>query len=213
MTLKQNAARMTKILDRLNVAYPNARAGLDFETPFQLLIATILSAQCTDVRVNIVTKDLFKKYKGPKDFILVPVEELEEDIRTTGFFRNKAKNIKGCCERLISDFKGIVPRELDELITLPGVGRKTANCVLSNSFNIPAITVDTHVIRISNLLGFVNDNDAERIESELMKIVDKKRWIEFDQLIITHGRTTCIARRPKCAECSINDLCPSAQLP
>lgn len=203
--------RLAVILDRLAAAYPDARVGLDFTTPFELLIATILSAQCTDERVNIVTKSLFAKYRSPDDYLRVPLEELEQDIHSTGFYRNKAKNIQACCKRLIEVFQGEVPVTLEELITLPGVGRKTANCVLSNCFDIPGITVDTHVTRIMNLLGMVNTTDAVAIEFELMKIVDTERWNAMNHLIITHGRRTCIARRPQCGTCPITDLCPSAQ--
>lgn len=203
--------RLAVILDRLAAAYPDARVGLDFTTPFELLIATILSAQCTDERVNIVTKSLFAKYRSPDDYLRVPLEELEQDIHSTGFYRNKAKNIQACCKRLIDVFQGEVPVTLEELITLPGVGRKTANCVLSNCFDIPGITVDTHVTRIMNLLGMVNTTDAVAIEFELMKIVDTERWNAMNHLIITHGRRTCIARRPQCGTCPIADLCTSAQ--
>jgi len=204
----QHTARATKILELLAKAYPDARVGLDFNTPFELLIATILSAQCTDERVNIVTRDLFGKYHGPADYIAVSQEELEADIHSTGFYKNKARNIRACCAQLVENFNGDVPRTLEELITLSGVGRKTANCVLSNCFNIPALTVDTHVTRLSNLLGFVDSTDAVKIEFALMDIVPKEQWNAFDTLIITHGRRTCIARRPKCDVCTIRDLCP-----
>jgi endonuclease-3 len=203
--------RLALILDRLASAYPDARVGLDFTTPFELLIATILSAQCTDERVNVVTKSLFAKYRSPADYVQVPVEELEQDIHSTGFYRNKAKNIQACCQRLIEHYHAEVPMTLDELVTLPGVGRKTANCVLSNCFNIPGITVDTHVTRIMNLLGMVTTTDAVAIEFELMKLLDSERWNAMNHSIITHGRRTCIARRPQCDVCPIADLCPSAQ--
>lgn len=203
--------RLATILDRLAAAYPDARVGLDFTTPFELLIATILSAQCTDERVNVVTKSLFAKYHGPEDYLLVPLEELEQDIHSTGFYRNKAKNIRACCERLIAEYHSQVPMTLDELVTLAGVGRKTANCVLSNCFDIPGITVDTHVTRIMNLLGMVTTTDAVAIEFELMKLVDRERWNAMNHLIISHGRRTCIARRPQCPMCPVADLCPSAQ--
>lgn len=202
--------RLASILDSLEKAYPDAKVGLDFRTPFELLVATILSAQCTDERVNIVTKSLFKKYKKPQDYLDVPQEELEEDIRSTGFFRNKARNVQGAARELLKSFDGKVPDTLDELVTLPGVGRKTANCVLSNCFDIPGVTVDTHVTRISNLLGLVTTNDAVKIEFALMELMPPSDWNRFDHLIITHGRRTCIARRPKCSECSISDRCPSA---
>lgn len=204
----QHTARATKILSRLATAYPDARVGLDFNTPFELLIATILSAQCTDERVNVVTTSLFLKYRAPADYVATSQEELESDIFSTGFYKNKAKNIRACCAMLLEHFNGVVPQTLDELVTLPGVGRKTANCVLSNCFNIPALTVDTHVTRISNLLGFVNTTDAVKIEYALMDIVPMQQWNAFDTLIITHGRRTCIARRPMCDVCSISDLCP-----
>lgn len=209
-SIARKTARLSTILDRLAAAYPDAKVGLDFTTPFELLIATILSAQCTDERVNIVTKDLFAKYRGPGDYLAVPVEELELDIRSTGFYKNKAKNIRACCEHLLRDHAGTVPMTLDELVMLPGVGRKTANCVLSNCFDIPGITVDTHVTRITNLLKLASTTDAVKIEFALMKLMPPERWNVFDHLIITHGRRTCIARRPQCHVCVINDLCPSA---
>ncbi len=203
-------ARMNEILDRLEVVYHDAKVGLDFTTPFELLIATILSAQCTYDRVNLVTNDLFQKYRSPQDFLLVPVEELEQDIHSTGFYKNKAKSIRGCCQRLIEHFNSTVPSTLEELITLAGVGRKTANCVLSNCYNIPGITVDTHVTRIMNLLGMVDTSDAVKIEYALMELVPKERWNTMNHAIITHGRRTCIARRPQCGTCPVSDLCPSA---
>lgn len=209
-SLANQRLRLAEIIHRLVAAYPDAKVGLDYTTPLELLIATILSAQCTDERVNIVTKTLFAKYKTPEDYLRVPAEELEADIRPTGFFRNKAKNIRACCDQLITRFGGNVPETLDELVTLPGVGRKTANCVLSNCFNIPGVTVDTHVTRITNLLGFVKTTDAVKIEYALMKLMDEDLWNVFNHAIITHGRRTCIARRPQCNSCAINDLCPSA---
>lgn len=203
--------RLNTILDRLAVAYPDARVGLDFTSPLELLIATILSAQCTDERVNIVTKSLFARYRQPVDYATAPIEELEEAVRSTGFYKNKARNIQQCCRQLIDQFGGQVPQTLEELVTLAGVGRKTANCVLSNCFDIPGLTVDTHVTRISNLLGLVTTQDAVKIEFAFMKILASDRWNEFDRLVITHGRRTCIARRPQCYGCPISDLCPSAQ--
>ncbi|MDZ4744472.1 MAG: endonuclease III [bacterium] len=204
--------RLATIINRLDAAYPDAKVGLDFKTPFQLLVATILSAQCTDERVNIVTKSLFKKYSNPQDYLDVPQEELELDIRPTGFFRNKSRNIQGCSRELLARFDGIVPKTLEELVTLPGVGRKTANCVLSNCFAIPGVTVDTHVTRISNLLGLVDTEDAVKIEFALMDLMPQEQWNRFNHVIITHGRRTCIARRPRCYECVVADLCPSAGL-
>lgn len=201
--------RLNVILDRLAVAYPDARVGLDFTTPLELLIATILSAQCTDERVNKVTPPLFARFREARDFADASLDELEDYVRTTGFYKNKAKNIRDCCRQLIENFAGEVPRTLDELVTLPGVGRKTANCVLSNCFNIPGLTVDTHVTRISNLLGFVDTQDAVKIEYALMEILRPERWNQFDNLIINHGRRTCVARKPRCVDCAIVDLCPS----
>ncbi|GMV53945.1 MAG: endonuclease III [Ignavibacteria bacterium] len=203
-------ATLTKILNRLEKAYPDARVGLDFSNPVELLIATILSAQCTDARVNIVTKQLFAKYRRPEDYVHVSSEELQADIRPTGFFKNKAHHIKQCCAMLIRDFNGQVPSTMDDLLKLPGVGRKTANCVLSNCFNIPGITVDTHVIRVSNRLGLVDTPDPIKIELLLSQQMLPKRWNQFNHLIITHGRTTCVARRPRCSDCAVSDLCPSA---
>ncbi|NQW29504.1 MAG: endonuclease III [Ignavibacteria bacterium] len=204
------AARLQKILILLKGAYPDARVGLNFENAFELLIATMLSAQCTDERVNQVCEELFKRFTSPSDFVAAPLEEIEQAIFSTGFYRNKAKNIKACCETLLIRYQGQIPRTLDELVNLPGVGRKTANCVLSNCYNIPGITVDTHVIRISKLLGLVKITDPVKIEFALMELMPKTSWNEFDLLIITHGRRTCKARKPNCAECAISKLCPSA---
>jgi len=210
---KARSVRLAIIIDKLDAAYPDARVGLDFETPLQLLVATILSAQCTDVRVNIVTKTLFKKYKTPQDYLDVPQEELEEDIRPTGFYRNKARSVQGAARNLIERFDAVVPQTLEELITLPGVGRKTANCVLGNCFAIPGVTVDTHVIRISNRLRMVESTDAVKIEFALMELMPPVQWNRFNRLIITHGRRTCIARKPLCSECVVAALCPIAHLP
>lgn len=204
--------RLEQILKTLATTYPDAKIGLDSTSPFELLIATILSAQCTDVRVNEVTKSLFTKYRTPSDYYSVPVEELELDIRSTGFYKNKARNLQKCCRQIDKEFNGAVPVSIDELTTLAGVGRKTANCVRSNYFNEPAITVDTHVTRISNLLGLVDETDAVKIEYALMQLMPEERWNTFDLLIITHGRATCIARRPRCVECTIHHLCPSASM-
>lgn len=209
-SLQRKHERVVSIVDTLAAAYPDARVGLDFTTPFELLIATILSAQCTDERVNQVTPHVFAKYHGPQDYLRVPVEELEVDIHSTGFYRNKARNIQACCQELIDRFGGEVPTTLDELVSLPGVGRKTANCVLSNCWNIPGITVDTHVTRLSNLLKLTTSTDAVRIEFDLMKLIDRDRWNTWNHLIITHGRRTCIARRPKCDVCPIIEYCPSS---
>lgn len=200
--------RATEILKRLKKEYPLAKIALEFETPFQLLIATILSAQCTDQRVNLVTKSLFRKYKKPEDYIKVSSAELEQDIFSTGFYRQKAKSIKNCCKALIEKYDGKVPADFEALNSLPGVGRKTASVVAGNAFGIPAIAVDTHVIRLSNLMGFVDSEKPEKIEERLKEIFPEKEWINLGHYLMNHGRNVCIARRPKCAECVVGDLCP-----
>lgn len=201
--------RSKKILKLLKKEYPEVKIALDFETPFQLLVATILSAQCTDARVNLVTKDLFKKYRTPEDFIKISVEKLEKDIFSTGFYRQKAKSIKSCCEALINEHKGEVPRDFEFLTKLPGVGRKTASVISGNAFGIPAIAVDTHVKRISNLLGFIESEDPVKIEFRLKELFQEEDWTISSHLIATHGRNVCFARKPKCEICSISGLCPS----
>lgn len=211
-TLKANKERIAEIISILSKKYPDVKIQLDHNNPFELLIATILSAQCTDARVNIVTKDLFQKYLIPEDYLKVPVEELEKDIFSTGFYKAKAKNIRGACQLIIEQFNGNVPDNMEDLTKLPGVGRKTANVILGHCFNVPGIVVDTHVIRISNLLGFVDTTDAYKIEMELMKIIDKKLWVIFTHYFINHGRKTCIARRPKCNECEVSHLCENKKL-
>jgi len=209
MTSKKGKDRILKIIEILNKEYPIIDIPLDHESPFELLIATILSAQCTDARVNIVTKDLFKKYKSPKDYIKVPQEELGQDIFSTGFYNQKSKSIQACCAQLIEKHGGVVPSDFEELTKLSGVGRKTASVVAGNAFGIPAIAVDTHVIRITNLLGFVNTKDAKKIETELKNLLPEKVWVDYTHWIISHGRKVCIARRPKCLECVLIDQCPS----
>ena len=201
--------RANEILRRLKKEYPVVEIALEFGSPFQLLISTILSAQCTDERVNQVTKSLFKKYKGPKDYLQVSSQELEKDIYSTGFYRQKAKSIRNCCKMLVEKFKGKVPEDFKSLNSLPGVGRKTASVVAGNAFGIPAIAVDTHVIRLSNLMGFVETRDAEKIELRLKDLFPKKEWINLGHYLMNHGRKVCIARRPKCLECVVGDLCPS----
>jgi endonuclease III len=201
--------RISQIISILQAEQKGEFEGLNHTSAFELLIATILSAQCTDARVNIVTLTLFPKYKYPIDYVNVPIEELEQDIKSTGFYKAKAKNIKECCRRLVEVYGGHVPNKLDDLITLAGVGRKTANVVLSHCFGKQAITVDTHVTRIANLLGFVKTEDAVKIEHELMSFVPEDLWNEVNYRFITHGRKVCIARRPQCAECNIRHLCPS----
>ena len=202
---KQRAEKIIKLLKK---EYPQPKSQLDHETPFQLLIATILSAQCTDARVNIVTQSLFKKYKKPEDYLKVSNSELEKDIFSTGFYKQKTKSIKGCCSELIKRFNGKVPSDFDDLNSLPGVGRKTASVVAGNAFGIPAIAVDTHVKRLSQLMGFTKSSDPEKIEEDLKKLFPVKEWVNLSHWIISHGRKICIARRPKCLECVVADLCP-----
>ena len=209
MTSKSEKAYAKKIFDLLKKEYPEVKIALIHKNPFQLLISTILSAQCTDERVNIVTKDLYKKYKKPEDFLNVPVRELEKDIYSTGFYRNKAKNIKLCCEVLVNKYKGKVPADFEALNNLPGVGRKTASVVAGNGFGIPAIAVDTHVKRLSNLLGFIKSNDPEKIEFKLKELLPEKDWINSSHYLATHGRNICIANRPKCLQCVLGNFCPS----
>lgn len=211
MTSKANLKqRAIKIFDILAKEYPSVKPALEYSNPFELLIATILSAQCTDARVNIVTKDLFLKYRKPKDYLEVEQEELEQDIFSTGFYKNKAKNIRLCCEKLINDFSGKVPAAFNELVKLPGVGRKTASVVAGNAFGIPAIAVDTHVIRLSNLLHFVDTKNPEKIEQKLKELLPESYWINSSHQLANHGRNVCIARRPKCEMCAIIEFCPSS---
>jgi endonuclease III len=210
MTNKQE--RALEIVSKLKRMYPKAKCSLDFENAFELLIATVLSAQSTDVRVNIVTKSLFRKYPGPKEFANATQPEMERDVRQTGFFRNKAKAVIGIGTALMERHNGEVPHTMAELTALPGVGRKTANVVLSNAFKKPVgIVVDTHVTRVSGRLGLTANAEAEKIEEDLMKLIPKKDWTSFSHRLIEHGRTICIARKPKCSECRLNELCPSAE--
>ena len=201
--------RTERIIAILRQAYPNAHCELNFSNPLQLLIATILSAQCTDKRVNLVTADLFKKYRRAKDFVDVPVADLEAAIKTAGFFRNKAKNIQACCATLVEKFGGEVPKTMEELNALAGVGRKTANVVLGNAFDINVgVVVDTHVTRLSNRLGLVKGTDAVKIEQELIKLVPQPQWTLFSHWLIWHGRRRCFARKPDCPGCELRGLCP-----
>ena len=198
-----------EVIKRLRKAYPDAHCALNHANAFELLIATILSAQCTDVRVNIVTADLFRKYRGPTDFLKISQAELEQDIHSTGFFRNKARNIQAACKRIIEEFGGEVPQTMDELLTLGGVARKTANVVLGNAIGIAAgVVVDTHVGRLSQRLGLTANETAEKIERDLAAIVPKKHWIMLPHWLIFHGRQVCNARKPKCGDCSLADICP-----
>ena len=202
-------ARAKKILALLEASYPDARVTLDFKNPFQLLIATILAAQCTDERVNQVTKDLFKKYRTLKDFADADPAELEEAIRPTGFYRNKARSIIGCCKKLVEEYDGQVPRMMEDLVHLPGVWRKTANIVLGNAFGITeGIAVDTHVTRVANRLGLVESDKQEEIEQQLCRVVPKEKWTLVTHLLIFHGRNTCKAKRPECPRCQVRHLCP-----
>jgi endonuclease-3 len=203
---KQQAARVVKALRE---GYPDAECALVHDSPFQLLIATILSAQCTDERVNIVTKELFSKWGTPQALAALPIDKLEKAIQSTGFFRMKAKNIKACCQQLVEMHGGEVPRTLEELVKLPGVGRKTANVVLGTAFGIPSgIVVDTHVTRLTNRLGLTANQDPVRIEQDLMQIVPKKEWIDFSHRLIHHGRRICKARKPLCDQCPMLKFCP-----
>ena len=203
--------RMHAVLEALQKSYPEAECALHYSTPFQLLIATILSAQCTDARVNMVTPTLFSAYPDAFAMSQADQEHIEQLIHSTGFYKAKAKNIIACSKRIMEHYKGELPLEIDELITLPGVGRKTANVLLGNAYGINAgITVDTHVTRIMNALKFVKTTDAVKIEQELMPLIPQEDWTVFTHRIIEHGRAICIARRPKCSECIIAELCPSA---
>jgi endonuclease-3 len=207
------AERIKNILPILKKTYPNARTALNFANPLELLIATILSAQCTDVRVNMVTKNLFKKYKSTKDWAKADIKEIETDIKSTGFYHNKAISIKGACTKIIEQFCGRVPDTIEELTTLPGVGRKTANVVLGNAFGKPAIACDTHVIRLSRRLQLSANSDPVKLEFDLAEIVPEKDWTVFSHLLILHGRNICKARRPECKICPIEKYCPAANNP
>lgn len=203
--------RTAEIIKRLKKAYPDAHCELNYTNPFELLIATILSAQCTDKRVNIVTADLFRKYRGPQDFIDASQAELEHDIHSTGFYRNKAKNIKAASERIVNVYGGKVPQAMDDLLTLGGVARKTANVVMGNAFGIAGgIVVDTHISRLSQRLGLTANTNAEKIERDLEQLVPKKHWIMFPHWMIFHGRRTCHARKPNCPQCPLLNICPTA---
>jgi len=212
-TKSQKKERTEQIIKQLKRAHPDAHCALNHSNAFELLVATILSAQCTDERVNIVTADLFRKYRKPEDYLKVPEVELQQDIRTTGFFRNKTKSIQGACKMLVEEFDGEVPKTMEELLKLPGVARKTANVVLGVAYGIAAgIVVDTHVTRLSNRLGLTKQKDAVKIENDLIELVPKKDWIIFSHLLIFHGRRICKARRPLCEECAVEKLCPSSIL-
>ncbi|HEY7614096.1 MAG TPA: endonuclease III [Gemmatimonadales bacterium] len=205
------AERARAIFRRLHRAYPDARCALDHANPYQLLVATILSAQCTDARVNMVTPAFFARYPTPEDLARADRGEVEELIRSTGFFRNKTRSLVGMAQAVVAEHQGAVPRSMGELQVLPGVGRKTANVILGNAYGInEGITVDTHVTRLSRLLGLTRHDDAVRIEQDLMPLFPREDWALLSHLLITHGRQVCIARRPRCPECVVADLCPSA---
>jgi endonuclease-3 len=206
--------RALDVVVRLKRMYPKAKCSLDFTSAFELLIATILSAQSTDVRVNIVTKSLFRKYPTPQAFANATQVEMERDVKQTGFYRNKAKAVIACSKAIVERHGGEVPRTMEELTALPGVGRKTANVVLANAFKTPAgIVVDTHVARVSGRLGFTKSSDPVVIEQDLMKLIPPKEWTAYSHRVIYHGREICVARKPKCAHCLLNELCPSAEQP
>ncbi len=198
-----------RVLRRLKADYPDVECALMHRSPFQLLVATILSAQCTDQRVNMVTKDLFRKYRKPADFATAPLKDIESAVRSTGFFRNKAKNIKSCSAELVEKHQGRVPQDLEALVELAGVGRKTANVVLGTAFGIPTgVVVDTHVGRLSRRLGLTRQKDPVKVERDLMRMLPKREWIDFSHRMIHHGRQVCAARKPLCEKCSMNKFCP-----
>lgn len=211
-SFKKKSQRANSIYQILDPLYTHEKTALKYRTPFELLVATILSAQCTDKQVNEVTKTLFKKYKQPEDFLDRPVSEIEQDIRPTGFFRNKTKSLQGCCRGLMDLYGGKVPATMDELLRLPGVGRKTANCVLGAVFDVPGVVVDTHVKRLAFRLGLTTNSDPDKIEEDLGKLLPKERWRRFSDLLIYHGREVCKARKPEHSRCTVFDLCPSNSL-
>ncbi len=209
--IKDKKAHAAEIGKRLKKLYPDAHVELDYSNAFELMIASILAAQNTDVNINRITPELFRKYRGPEDYLKVPQEELEKDIHRSGFFRQKAKSIQAICKRLVDDHGGKVPETMEEMIALPGIGRKTANVVLGNAMGITTgIVVDTHNIRLSARLGLSEQKTADKIERDLMEIVPKKDWIMWGQWITWHGRRVCKAKTPHCAECVLNDICPSS---
>jgi len=205
--LKDAPRRAKKIFSVLSEVYPDARTALRFESPLELLIATILSAQCTDKQVNLVTGELFRKYRKATDYANIAVEELETDIKSTGFYRNKAKNIIAACTVIDEKYNGKVPNNMSDLVELPGVGRKTANVVLSNAYNIPGIATDTHVIRLSRLMGLSANSDPVKLEHDLMELIDKKNWSQLSHVLIFHGRNVCNARKPDCENCQVRQYC------
>ena len=202
--------RAAEIVSRLFLEYPNSKCSLNYSSAHELLMATILSAQCTDHRVNMVTKDLFLKYQKPADFAYCDLEKLAKDIHSCGYHNQKARSLQGASLKLVEEYDGKVPQTLEELVKLPGVGRKTANCVLGEIYNVPSMVIDTHMVRIMGLLGFTKIRDAKKIEFEMIDIFQKEHWVKLTHMIIDHGRAICIARRPKCNECVLAELCPSS---
>ncbi|MGE5840686.1 MAG: endonuclease III [Deltaproteobacteria bacterium] len=208
-SLAQKQKRVNLIFDILDPLYTYEKTALKYRNAFELLVATILSAQCTDKQVNEVTKTLFKKYRKPEDFLKVPIADLEQDIRPTGFYRNKAKSLKGCSQGLVDLYRGEVPSTMDEMLKLPGVGRKTANCVLGAVFDIPGVVVDTHVKRLSLRLGLTKQEDPDKIEKDIENLLPEERWRRFSDILIYHGREVCKAKRPDHERCAVFNLCPS----
>ncbi|MGO8806253.1 MAG: endonuclease III [Candidatus Bathyarchaeia archaeon] len=203
--------RVAKIIELLEKQYPDAKTALNYSNPLEMLVATMLSAQTTDLQVNTVTKNLFKKYHKPEDYANADIKELEQDVRSTGFYHNKARNLQNCCRMLVEKFHSQVPRTMEELVELPGVARKTANIVLNNSYGIVAgVAVDTHVHRLSQRLGLTENDDAAKIEQDLMKITPKEKWMKLTDQLIFHGRQVCTAKKPKCEVCVLNKICPCA---
>ena len=202
--------RASEIISRLFLEYPNSKCSLNYSSAHELLMATILSAQCTDHRVNMVTKDLFLKYQKPDDFAYCDLGKLAKDIHSCGYHNQKARSLQGASLKIVEEYDGKVPQTLEELVKLSGVGRKTANCVLGEIYNVPSMVIDTHMVRIMGLLGFTKTRDAKKIEFEMIDIFQKEHWVKLTHMIIDHGRAICIARRPKCNECVLGELCPSS---
>jgi endonuclease III len=212
-TMPQKRKRTRQLIDRLKAAYPDARCSLNYSNALELLVATVLSAQCTDERVNRVTESLFKKYRTAEDYAGAPPGELEEDIKSTGFYRNKAKALRGCCAELVAQYGGEVPPNIAALVQLPGVGRKTANVILGNAYEMAeGIVVDTHVRRLAGRLGLTKHIDPDKIEQDLLQLVSREDWIIIGHILILHGRRICAARAPKCPVCPVKDLCPSVKV-
>jgi endonuclease-3 len=204
--------RAPEVIRRLEAAYPDAKVALNFSNPLECLVATILSAQCTDEKVNEVTATLFKKYRRAEDYLAVPEDELKADIKPTGFFNQKAASIRAACQRIVEVYGGEVPGTMEDLLTLRGVARKTANIVLGNSFGIvEGVAVDTHVKRLANRIGFSNESDPVKIEQDLMRLIPREKWFSFTYVLIDHGRAICHAKKPRCTECPIEPRCPSSQ--